>query len=96
MYQRGRIYRLIDANTNETLLIASTTVGLRQKLSEFKYNYAKGKCGAKYKDLYDRIGSENIEIELIQRFPCDSKEELQAKEQEIRRSVKNVQHPTTS
>ena len=96
MYQKGRIYRLIDDNTGETLLIGSTTMGLRQKLSEFKYNYTHGKSVSKYKDFYDRIGSENINIELIQRFPCDSKEELQAKEQEIRRSYKKAQHNTIS
>ena len=88
MYENGRIFKLIDANTDEVLMIGSTTINLRQKLSEFKYNYGKKKSIQRYSLFYDRLGSDNIAIELIQRFPCSSKEELEAKENEIRRLYK--------
>ena len=88
MYENGRIYKLVDATTDETLLIGSTTIRLCQKLSEFKYNYAKKKSISKYKDLYDKLGSDNIYIELIQSYPCNNIEELKAKENEVRRLYK--------
>ena len=72
MYQRGRIYKLVDGNTNETLLVGSTTVRLAQQISEIKSNYNKNKIGKKYKAVYDRIGTDNIDIELIQAYPCNS------------------------
>ena len=88
MYQNGRIYKLVDATTDETLLIGSTTIKLCQKISEFKYNYAKKKSISNYKDLYDKLGSENIYIELIQRSPCNNIEEFKAKENKVRRLYK--------
>ena len=95
MYQRGRIYKLVDGNTNETLLVGSTTVRLAQKLSELKSNYNKNKSGNKYKAIYDRIGTDNIDIELIQSYPCNSADELRQKEKEIRRSLTKATLETT-
>ena len=95
MYENGRIYKLVDVDTDEVLMIGSTTINLRQKLSELKYNYGKKKSIQKYKAFYARLGSDNISIELIQRFPCSSKEELVAKENEVRRLYKAAQTSAT-
>ena len=85
MYQKGRIYKLIDKQTDETLLIGSTTLNLSQKLAELKYNHNKNKLGAKFKHVYDCIGCKNIGIELMQCYPCNNIDELKQKENEVRR-----------
>ena len=87
MYQKGKIYKLVDGNTNEILLIGSSTIRLSQKISELKSNYNKNKLGKKYKDIYDRLGADNIDIELIQSYPCNNIDELRQKEKDIRRSI---------
>ena len=87
MYQKGRIYKLVDGNTNEILLVGPSTIRLSQKLAELKSNYNKNKIGKKYKDIYDRVGVDNIDIELIQSYPCSNVDELRQKEKDIRRSL---------
>ena len=86
MYQKGRIYKLVDGNTNEILLVGSSTIRLSQKLAELKSNYNKNKIGKKYKDIYERVGVDNIDIELIQSYPCSNVDELRQKK-DIRRSL---------
>ena len=54
MYQHRRIYKLVDGNTNAILLAESSTVGLRQKISELKAHDNKHKIANKYKDIYER------------------------------------------
>ena len=85
MYQKGRIYKLKDKQTDETLLIGSTNLNLSQKLAELKYNHNKNKLGAKFKHVYDCIGSNNIGIELMQCYPCNNIDELNQKENKIKR-----------
>ena len=89
MYQNGRIYRLIDRITDKTIFIGSTTIKLSQKLAELKYNYHEHRSCAKYKDIFDKVGVDNIEIELIQSYPCNNIDELRMKEHEIKRSYIN-------
>ena len=36
MYQIGSIYKLVDGNTNEILLVGSSTIRLNQQISEVK------------------------------------------------------------
>ena len=79
MYQNGRIYKLVDGNTNEILLVGSSTIRLSQKFSELNSNYNKNKIGKKYKDICDRVGVDNINIELIQSYPCSNVDELRQK-----------------
>jgi len=95
-YQNGKIYRLIDSKSDETLFVGATTIPLCQKLAEFKYHHALGKSSKTRKELFNRIGPDNIYIELIEGYPCNNIEELKRKENEIKRSIKSeAQQPLT-
>ena len=42
----------------------------------------------KYKEIFDRVGPENMYIELIESYPCNNIEELKKREQEVTRNHK--------
>jgi len=74
-YQNGRIYAIKSYQT-ELIYIGSTTQILSKRLGEHRINYKKNGVTSskeilKYPDYY---------IELIELFPCNSKEELLKRE----------------
>ena len=74
-YQNGKIYKLWS-DQSDMLYIGSTTQPLSQRLGGHKKNI---------KEKYNITGADmanhtNIKIELIENFPCDSKESLHARE----------------
>ena len=83
---RKSIYRIIDAVSDKTLSIASTSLPLSVKLSELKQNYKKSKGCKKYQTIFHDHGIENLEIELLESFEYDRIEELRKKDNEYRRS----------
>ena len=72
MYQKARTYKLLDASTNEMLLIGSTTIRL---CAELQSNHGHSKMPKKYKAKYDRISIDAIGIELIESLPCNNIDE---------------------
>jgi group I intron endonuclease len=77
-YQRGKIYKLVN-DIDDEFYIGSTC----EILSKRK---AKHKCDSKrlpdrtiYKHL-NEIGWDTVDIILIENYPCNSKEELHARE----------------
>ncbi|NDG33514.1 hypothetical protein EB118_26100 [bacterium] len=86
-YQQGKIYKIIPTNTDDDICyIGSTTrprLCQRMEQHRSKYKYLKG--GVKTSNvssytLFDRYGVENCIIELIEMFPCNSKDELHGRE----------------
>lgn len=78
-YNEGKIYKLINKNTNELLYIGSTTLTLNLRMNAHRYdikNEISGTC-AKMNELH---GYENIIIELIEDFNCETKKELYDRE----------------
>jgi hypothetical protein len=74
-YQNGKIYSIRSYQT-ELIYIGSTTRPLSQRLGEHRIQYKKNSAMSskeilKYPDYY---------IELIENFPCNSKEELEKRE----------------
>ena len=75
-YANGKIYCIRSPQTDK-IYIGSTTVALSQRMSEHRSEHRLGKknCSSKHivchKDAY---------IELLEEFPCDNKEQLNARE----------------
>jgi len=83
-YLNGKIYKLID-NTNNNVYIGSTCNSLKDRLKGHrdKYNENRKKdCKAKGNSSYDIIKNNNYKIELLEYFPCKSKQKLLNKERE--------------
>jgi hypothetical protein len=86
-YQNGRIYKIIDLDTNE-YYIGSTTIALSQRLAQHVSSY---KCYLNGKGnnitSFKIIEQGNYDIVLIELFPCESKEQLHAKESHYCQSI---------
>ena len=89
-YQNGKVYELVDIDSNEIVYIGSTTIPLAMKFSELKHNHSRGKVSPKYN--FNSFNPENMYIELIESCPCNNIEELKKKEGEIRRLHKFKMH----
>jgi len=74
-YQNAKIYKLWSPQ-GEDVYIGSTTTTLEKRLFGHK---CLGKCYSKI--LYDKY--DDIRIELIEPYPCNSKKELYKREGEI-------------
>lgn len=84
-YSEGKIYRIIGGDEE---YIGSTIKKLSYRMSNHCSNYKLWKEGKTHKktssfSLFDKYGIENCKIELIELFPCTTKEELLTKEKEI-------------
>ena len=91
-YQEGKIYKIYNT-INDDIYIGSTTQKLCERMRKHRSNY-------KYKDKYKNLvnvklyksmeehGVENFFIELIEKCPCNDKEELHKKEGEYIRGLK--------
>jgi len=94
-YQEGKIYRIVSNRDDEIFYVGSTTKKyLSQRMDSHRGCYKSWKNGKGYKvtvyDLFEKYGIENCHIELLQLFPCDSKDELTKKEGEYIRILNCV------
>lgn len=82
-YQHGKIYRITDIAYTK-FYYGSTCESLTQRLARHrnKYTtYSKGGCTKTSSfDLFNEFGVENCKIELVELYPCNSKEELRSRE----------------
>lgn len=82
-YQKGKIYKIVDIGYKKCY-IGSTCESLSQRLARHvgKYKvYKKGNItNTRSFDLFDEFGIDNCKIELIENYPCNSKEELKQRE----------------
>ena len=82
-YKKGKIYRITDVGY-EKCYYGSTVESLSRRMSHHRgcYECYKGGNG-KYISVYaifDEYGIDNCRIELVEEFPCDSKEKLRRRE----------------
>lgn len=82
-YQKGKIYKIMNINFPNDIYVGSTARKLCQRMAQHR-SYSKLD---KYQDtkIYNFINNNggwlNWNIILIEAYPCNSKEELKAKEQ---------------
>ena len=94
-YANGKVYRLVN-NVDEKFYIGSTCNPLHKRKNRHKRDAVKSPTQPVYKHL-NIIGWENVEIILIESFPCNSKAELEARERywiELMKPALNKAIPT--
>ena len=82
-YQNGKIYKITDIGYNKCY-IGSTIENIKQRIARHRHNYKehlKGKFNnvSSFK-LFEEFGVENCKIELVESYPCNNKDELEARE----------------
>ena len=83
-YQNGKIY-CIRNSINDEIYVGSTTQRLSKRFSKHKSDM-KVLSGKLYQKM-NNVGIENFYIELIENYPCNSKEELNKREGEYIRKM---------
>jgi len=90
-YKDGKIYKIVD-NTNGNIYIGSTCCKLLcQRLRQHKNDYNRFINGKK-NDMSSFVIIKNNDyyIELIENYPCDSKDELHKRERHFIKTLKCV------
>ena len=82
-YHRGKIYRITDLGYNQSY-IGSTIQSLSVRMAGHRTSFNKYQSN-KYGfvtvfNLFEQYGIENCKIELVEMFPCQSREELLKRE----------------
>ena len=90
-YENGKIYKVVDLSYNECY-IGSTCENLSQRMARHRQEYNRFLEGKRRNitvfQIFDKYGVENCKIELLENYPCNSREELMKKEGEnIRNTV---------
>ena len=94
-YQNGKIYKLVNSIDNK-IYVGSTCLTLTKRKHHHKATSIKFPNRAVYFHII-QIGWENIDIVLIENFPCQSKNELHRRERFFFDELKpelNYQVPT--
>lgn len=84
-YEEGKIYRLVCEDGH--YYIGSTIQSLGLRLNKHKTMSKEGVN--KIYEYINQIGWENVTIELLEDFPCQSKKELSAREKTLAKEAKN-------
>jgi hypothetical protein len=80
-YQNGRIYKIVCDKTGEEYL-SSTTLTLCQRIAQHRCQFKRFMNGTNphYCTSYKVLENNDYDIILIEKYPCNSKEELKARE----------------
>jgi hypothetical protein len=77
-YENSKIYKLIN-NVDDKIYIGSTVSRLSKRKSKHHEEFIKYPDRKVYKHL-NQVGWGNVDIVLIEKYPCKDKEELHARE----------------
>jgi hypothetical protein len=82
-YNNGKIYRICD-NAYTKFYYGSTVQQLAVRMGGHRVDYARYKNGNFQKvslfDIFDEFNHLNCKIELVELYPCQSREELRKRE----------------
>jgi hypothetical protein len=79
----GKIYKLYSP-THTKFYIGSTIATLGTRLSQHKYDYKKYLDGKyHYVSSFEICKYKDVDIQLIEKYPCKSRKELEKREGEI-------------
>jgi len=79
-YQNGKQYKLVSKIDGELLYVGSSTkLYLCQRMGDHRTAARSGETSKIYRRMRE-IGIENVDIILIENYPCESKDELRARE----------------
>ena len=89
-YQFGKIYKLIDLES-EKCYIGSTCKTLNQRLYNHKKHYKEYLNGTmNYLTSFEILENDDFDIVLIEDYPCQSKNELSARERYFTNQIQCV------
>ena len=91
-YQNGKIYCIWSYETDE-IYIGSTCRTLKRRLQSHKSSYRgflKKTKHSHYTSSYEILKYDNVEIGIIEEYPCNNKEELYRREGELQQQIKCV------
>ncbi len=80
-YQLGKIYKIVDLDSNKCYIGSTCEPTLARRLAKHVSNYKqylKGK--GTYISSYIILAMDDYDIVLLEKYPCNSKDELHAKE----------------
>ncbi len=78
-YQQGKIYKITD-NAYIKTYYGSTTQALSSRMTCHRSLYKNGKGKMTSFNIFEEFGVENCKIELVELYPCNSKNELEMRE----------------
>ena len=79
-YSKGKIYKIIDDNDGR-IYVGSTTATINHRLGTHVAHYIQYKKGERHNQRsYEVLKGGKYHIELIQNYPCSSRNELEARE----------------
>src|SRR5687768_7109296 len=85
-YKNGKMYR-INNDIDDEFYIGGTTQKLSPRMAGHRQKVLDGRTSTLYNHMR-ALGVEHFRIVLIEKFPCESKEELRAREDALLREMK--------
>lgn len=79
-YANSKIYKIYPISGEDECYIGSTVNSLCRRMTAHRTVYNCNKAKENSKILFNKYGIENCKIELLELFPCDTKEQLHARE----------------
>jgi hypothetical protein len=79
-YANGKVYKIYPITGEDECYIGSTTTPLCNRYAEHKQKYKNDTIHENSKILFNKYGIDNCKIELLELWPCDTKEQLHARE----------------
>ena len=94
-YQNGKIYKIEHVGCNMCYIGSTTKDFLSKRMVEHRSKYktwSNDNTADRFSlfEIFQKYGVENCRIVLIELFPCDSKDELHARESHYIRTVECV------
>ena len=80
IYKRGNIYKLVCNTTGLCYIGSSTQKTLAKRLGQHKDHYKLWKNEKHHFVTFKILENDNYEMILIEKFSCNSKDELQSRE----------------
>ena len=82
-YQNAKICKIVDKGFKKCY-IGSTIETLSHRMAKHRFDYGKWQSGEKNFcssfEMFEEFGVENAMMGLVEKFPCDDREELSARE----------------
>lgn len=80
-YRRGKIYKLCSRQTDKVYIGSTYERDVRNRLAKHNRNYKAYKAGKyHYVSSFDMLEYNDCDIILLESYPCNSKQELHARE----------------
>ena len=96
-YRNGKVYKIVDAGYS-MCYIGSTCEELCQRMARHRKEYNNYLKGGKYYitsfKIFEKYGLDNCKIELLEKCPCDDKEELKKREGYYQQTMECVNKQT--